>query len=461
MNTLSAPPATVFKAYDIRGIVGESLNSAGAYAIGRAIASEARDRGQETIVVGRDGRLSGAEMVRSLVSGLCDSGCEVIDIGLVPTPVLYFATHHLDTGAGVMVTASHNPPDYNGFKIVLGGATLAEGEIMQLHARIMEGRISLGCGKARTAAILPAYITRVLQDISLARSFKVVVDGGNGIAGTVAPDLLRSLGCDVVELYCELDGRFPNHSPDPSQPENLRDLISAVQRYSADVGLAFDGDGDRLGVVDGHGRIIWPDRQLMLYARDVLVRRPGSTVVYDVKCSRHVREFVSRLGGQAIMWKSGHSLVKAKMRKSGACLGGEFSGHIFFKDRWYGFDDGIYTAARLLEILSADERSPADFFASFPDALATPELRLFLKEDDVAELMDALRAHLNFPGARVYALDGIRVECQDGWGLVRASNTMPCLTFRFEADSQKAMERIESQFRLAVLAVAPHLNVPF
>ncbi len=458
-------PASIFKAYDIRGIVGETLTPRIVTAIGRAIGSAAVTRGQRAVAVARDGRLSGPEFVDALSAGLQAAGCEVIDLGQVPTPVLYFATCVLDTRSGVMVTGSHNPPAYNGFKIVLDGETLSGEAIQDLRRRILEQDYHRGNGIRRNLDLLPRYLERITSDVRLARPLRVVVDCGNGVAGVAAPRLLQALGCEVHALYCEVDGRFPHHHPDPSQTENLQDLIRTVREREADLGLAFDGDGDRLGVVDGNGRIVWPDRQMMLYAADVLSRHPGAEILYDVKCSRHLGRVIEERGGRPLMWKTGHSLIKAKMKADGALLAGEMSGHVFFKERWYGFDDALYTAARLLEILSREARAPAEVFAELPDAVSTPELRVEMAEGEHFRFMERFAAEARFPEARVSTIDGIRADFPDGWGLIRPSNTTPTLIIRFEADDEAALARIQQRFREAIEQVASAsgqtLELPF
>ena len=455
--------ASIFKAYDIRGIVGQTLDEDVVYALGRAIGSEAHARGLSTVAVARDGRLSGPGFLAALSRGLRATGIDVIDIGLAPTPLLYYAAHTLGSGSGVMVTGSHNPPDYNGFKIMIGGETLAGDDIQRLRLRIESGDLIAGEheGGYRTHAIGADYIERVAGDVSLKRPLKLVVDCGNGVAGAIAPDLLRALGCRPIELFCEVDGHFPNHHPDPSQPENLEDLIQAVKEHKADLGLAFDGDGDRLGVIDGTGRVIWPDRQMMLYAIDVLGRNPGAEIIFDVKCSRHLARVIEEHGGRPLMWRTGHSLVKAKMKETGAPLAGEMSGHIFFKERWYGFDDALYTAARLLEILAGQPRPAAEVFAGLPDAVSTPELRVDFAEGMHHAFMERFLAATRFPGATLSTIDGLRADFPDSWGLVRASNTTPCLIIRFEADDAAALTRVQEAFRRALLAIDPALVLPF
>jgi len=452
---------TIFRAYDIRGVVGQSLTPPVVFEIGRAIGSEAAARGQQGVIVARDGRLSGPELAEALTKGLRASGMNVTDVGRVPTPLLYFATHYLDSTSGVMLTGSHNPPDYNGLKIVLGGETLSGDDIQGLHARITTRNYSSGAGALQSVDVTRDYIERVTSDVRVARPMRVVVDCGNGVAGEIAPRLLRALGCEVSELYCDIDGHFPNHHPDPSRPENLRDLIKAVQEQSADVGFAFDGDGDRLGVISSGGKIIWPDRVLMLLAMDVLARHPGAEIIYDVKCSRHLDRIIREHGGKPLMWKTGHSLIKRKMRETGALLAGEMSGHTFFKERWFGFDDGLYTAARLLEVLSNDPRVTHKVFAALPDSVNTPELNVRMVEGEQHAFMQRLLAQARFEKARISTIDGLRADFEDGWGLVRASNTTPSLVLRFEADDDAGLRRIQEQFRSLLLELEPGLKLPF
>ncbi len=457
----SPPAESIFRAYDIRGIYGESLNEDHAYEIGRAIGSLVFENGEQQVAVGRDVRASSTPLAEAVIRGLMASGRDVIDIGIVPTPVLYFACFQLGSGSGVMVTGSHNPPEYNGFKFIIGGDCLSPEQIVGLRERILNGNLLQGHGTHRQHDVLPAYQQRVLGDVHLIRPLKVVVDGGNGAAGDLATELLRQLGCEVYALYCDPDGSFPNHHPDPSDPANLQALMLQVQAVEADLGIALDGDGDRIGVVDGRGRIVWPDRLLMLLANDVLLRNPGADIVYDVKSTRHLAPYVLSNGGRPIMWKSGHSLMKAKMRETGALLGGEFSGHIFFKERWYGFDDAIYAGARLLEVLASDSRPPAELFDELPTSLSTPELRVGLAEGASFLLMRRLKELAHFPEARVSNLDGLRVEFEDSWGLVRPSNTTPALVFRFEGDSDSALERVKDRFRALLGEAAPHVTAPF
>jgi phosphomannomutase/phosphoglucomutase len=456
-------PETIFRAYDVRGIVGETLSKDIVYDIGRAIGSEACDRQQQTVVVGCDGRLSGPELLEALIEGLRATGRDVIDIGRVPTPVLYFATHYLNTGSGVILTGSHNPPEYNGLKIMLAGETLFGEHIRALRQRIVDADFTVGEGNLQSMDVVPEYIRRVTEDVpvALGNAFSVVVDCGNGVAGDVAPKLIRALGHDVVELYCDVDGNFPNHHPDPSQPENLRDLIAAVKEHEADIGFAFDGDGDRLGVVDATGKIVWPDLQMMLYSRDIMSRNPGAEIVFDVKCSSRLAKVIKKLGGKPVMWKTGHSFIKNKMKESGALLAGEMSGHIFFKERWYGFDDALYAAARMLELLLGFKQPPSKIFAKLPSGITTPELRLDMSEGEPPALMERLVQTAGFEDAKITTIDGLRVDYPNSWGLVRASNTTPALIFRFEADDQEAMDEIQASFRKLLLAEKSDLALPF
>ncbi|MCQ8118108.1 phosphomannomutase/phosphoglucomutase [Methylomonas rosea] len=455
--------ADIFRTYDIRGIVGRGLTSETVRNIGRALGSEARQLNIKTIVMGRDGRLSSPGLSDALAKGITEAGCDVLNIGVVPTPLLYFVTQHSEGRSGVMITGSHNPADYNGLKLVLNGETLSGDKIQQLKKRIEAGDFSDGApGSIELNSLFSnEYIGMISDDVHLVRPMKVAVDCGNGAAGQLAPILLRTMGCEVIELYCEIDGNFPNHHPDPSKPENLADLIKAVQHYEADIGVAFDGDGDRIGVVDSGGKIIWPDRQMMLYARDVLANKPGAEIIYDVKCSRHLHDQIVKRGGRPLMWKSGHSLMKAKLKETAAALAGEMSGHIFFNDRWFGFDDALYAAARLIEILSGDMRSSSDVFADLPDSINTPELHVPMAEGEGVRFMEQLFSQAKFKDGKIINIDGMRVEFADGWGLVRASNTTPVLTVRFEADSQEAMQRIQAQFRQLMLQIKPDIKLPF
>jgi phosphomannomutase/phosphoglucomutase len=454
-------PAEIFRAYDIRGVVGRTLTPEIVREIGRALGSFARERNAATFAIGRDGRLSGPELAGALAEGLNAAGADVVDIGMAPTPVAYFAAHHLGCGSCVAVTGSHNPPDYNGLKIVVGGNTLYGDEIQDLRKRIDAGKFASGNGKRSEANVLDAYVKRIASDVKLARKMHIAVDCGNGVAGMLAPKLYRALGCEVEELYCEVDGRFPNHHPDPSVPKNLEELIATVRNSSCEIGIAFDGDGDRLGLVTKDGEIIFADRQLMLLAKDVLSRNPGAQIIYDVKSTRLLAPWIERHGGKPLIWKTGHSLIKAKLKETGALLAGEMSGHTFFKERWYGFDDALYGGARLLEILSR-EKDGNPLLKSLPNAPSTPELHWGLSEGEPHALVAKLQASKPFPGAeRVVTIDGVRVEYADGFGLARASNTTPVIVLRFEADTAAALERIKKDFRAALQPLKPNAPLPY
>ena len=451
----------IFKAYDIRGVVGRTLTPDAVRAIGQVLGTLAAERSRAAIVVGRDGRLSGPALLDALAAGILASGTDVIDVGMVATPMTYFAAEHLGTKCSVMVTGSHNPPDYNGLKMVIDGGTLSGAEIQSLRARIERGDVKSGHGTRRTHDIAPAYFDRITGDVRLARSIRIAVDCGNGVAGAFAPELYRRLGCGVVELFCDVDGHFPNHHPDPSQPANLEDLKRRLRDGDCELGLAFDGDGDRLGVVTPQGHVIFADRQLMLFAADLLSRVPGATIIYDVKSSRNVKPWIREHGGVPMLWKTGHSLIKSKMKEVGAALAGEMSGHTFFGERWYGFDDGLYAGARLLEILSR-HADPSAVLDALPDALSTPELQIACAEGEQHALIAKLQREAKFEGAQeVIDIDGVRVEYADGFGLARASNTTPVIVLRFEADDAKALERIQAQFRRVLTAVKPGIRLPF
>ncbi|MDH5601543.1 MAG: phosphomannomutase/phosphoglucomutase [Gammaproteobacteria bacterium] len=455
-------PEEIFKAYDIRGIVGQTLTVENILFIGHAIGSEAKERGLDSIVFARDGRLSGPELGKALVTGLITSGMKVIDIGMLPTPALYYAAAELANGTGVMLTGSHNPSNYNGIKMVLGGETLSGDTIQTLRNRVLNNNLTAGEGAYVNEKVLEKYIDRITQDITLKRKLKIVIDCGNGVAGAVAPKLFTQLGCEVIPLFCEVDGNFPNHHPDPSQPENLVDLKAEVKKQNADMGLAFDGDGDRIGVVSGDGKVIWPDRLMMLFAKDVLSRNPGANIIYDIKCSSNLRSVIEEEGGKPLMWKTGHSLIKAKMKQSGALLAGEMSGHIFFKERWYGFDDALYSAARLLEIMSNQLRQPRVVFSSLPDSFNTPELKINMQEGEHFKFIEKLTAQsVSFTDAEVTLIDGVRVDYSNGWGLVRASNTTPCLVLRFEGQTKKAMVDVQEKFRAVLTSIQPDIQLPF
>jgi len=462
----NAFPAAVFKAYDIRGTVPDALNPEFARALGLALAARARAAGVAGFVVGRDGRLSSDSLALALQDGLNAGGVDTLDIGLVPTPLVYYAAHVEQTGSGVAVTGSHNPPDYNGFKMMLAGGALYGDAVASLREEMRHAAPAPATtppGTRRVLPIIERYIDRIARDVTLARPLKIAIDCGNGAAGVVASRLFRALGCTVTELYCEVDGRFPNHHPDPAEPHNLADLIRCLQETDCEIGLAFDGDGDRLGVVTKSGEIIWPDRQLILFARDVLARAPGATIIYDVKCSRHVARAIRAAGGVPLMWQTGHSLIKAKLADTDAPLAGEMSGHIFFKERWYGFDDGLYVGARLLEIL-ARAADPTALLAALPKDLSTPELKLPLAEGEPQALVARLQrdAREHFADALdLITIDGVRAEYADGFGLARASNTTPVIVLRFEAENEAALARIQGDFRRALLALAPRARLPF
>jgi len=462
MSTLDP---SIFKAYDIRGVVGRNLDPQVVGAIGLALGARIRAAGGTEAVIGRDGRLSGPALSSALAEGLRDAGVNVIDVGMVTTPVVYFGTFELGAGSGVAVTGSHNPPDYNGLKMVVAGDAIHGAAITSLGQEIAAGRHApvppAQRGSLRQAALLERYVARIAGDVKLARPMKIAIDCGNGVAGAVAPALFRALGCEVVELFCEVDGTFPNHHPDPAHPENLQDLIRCLRETDCEIGLAFDGDGDRLGVVTRRGDIIFPDRQLMLLAQEVLARKPGATIIYDVKCTRNLASFIRAHGGEPMMWRTGHSLVKARLKETGAPLAGEMSGHIFYKDRWYGFDDGLYAGARMLEILSR-HADPGAVLQALPDSPTTPELQLRCAEGEHFALVDALKRNARFEGATgVIDIDGIRVEYPDGFGLARPSNTTPVVVMRFEADDAAALARIQGQFRAAILAERPDADLPF
>ncbi|CAH2893660.1 MULTISPECIES: phosphomannomutase/phosphoglucomutase [Paraburkholderia] len=460
---------SIFKAYDIRGVIGKTLDADAARSIGRAFGSEVRAQGGDAVVVARDGRLSGPELIQALSDGLRAAGVDVVNVGMVPTPVGYFAASvplQLEGGerridSCIVVTGSHNPPDYNGFKMVLRGSAIYGDQILALHQRIVDENFSEGSGTYAEYDIADAYLERIASDVKLTRPIKIVVDTGNGVAGGLAPKLFKKLGCELVELFTEIDGNFPNHHPDPAHPENLQDVIRALKETDAEIGFAFDGDGDRLGVVTKDGQIIYPDRQLMLFAEEVLSRNKGAQIIYDVKCTRNLAKWVKDKGGEPLMWKTGHSLVKAKLRETGAPLAGEMSGHVFFKDRWYGFDDGLYTGARLLEILTRVE-DPSKLLNSLPNSNSTPELQLKLEEGENFELIARLQQNAKFTGADdVVKIDGLRVEYPDGFGLARSSNTTPVVVMRFEADNDAALKRIQEDFRRVILAEKADAKLPF
>ena len=454
--------ASIFRSYDIRGVVGRELDESIVEQIGRAIGSEALSRGIGSLALGRDGRLSGKRLSAALGEGMLGSGVTVVDIGCVPTPLLYFAAYTHCGGSGVMLTGSHNPPEYNGVKVMLAGETLYGDAIQGLYRRVQRQEFRHGSGERLQKNLRDEYLHQLGGKISLARPLRVVVDCGNGVAGLTAPELFTRLGCDVVTLFGEVDGNFPHHHPDPNQPENLQALIAAVREHKADIGLAFDGDGDRLGVVSCRSEIIWPDRLLMLFARDLLSRHPGADVIYDIKCSRNLAKDIAEHGGRPEMWRTGHSRLKARMQERGALLAGEMSGHLFLREGWYGFDDALYAAARLLALLAADVRGCGPLFDELPDMVNTPELHIGMAEGAHHAFMRRLMAQSqHFAGAELTTIDGLRVDYKDGWGLVRASNTTPSLTLRFEAESEEALQRIQNDFRVLMLQLEPNLHLPF
>jgi len=454
-------PKEIFTAYDIRGVVDKTLSEEVVTQIGQALGTEALIMDQTSIIVGRDGRLSGPRLGDALAEGIMAAGCDVIDVGQAPTPAIYFASFQLGTQSAVAITGSHNPPEYNGLKIIINGETLAGERIQAIRQRIADGDLRRGRGVRTRHEILDTYIERIVDDVKPLRSMKIVIDCGNGVAGAIAARLFTQLGCRTIGLFCEVDGNFPNHHPDPSRPENLQDLIGAVQQHDAELGLAFDGDGDRLGVVTPDGSTIWPDRQMILYARDILSRQPGGKVIFDVKCSRNLPTEISAAGGEPIMWRTGHSFIKAKLKESGAVLAGEMSGHIFFKERWFGFDDGLYTGARLIELLSMQDKSPQQVFDALPDSVNTPELHIHTEEGQHFKFMDELIANARFEEGKVCNIDGLRVDFADGFGLIRPSNTTPLLVLRFEGDDDAALGRIQNQFRQLIQHTRPGTPVPF
>ncbi|KGA01097.1 phosphoglucomutase [Cobetia amphilecti] len=460
---MSQVPASIFRAYDIRGIVDETLTEDGVRAIGQSIGSEAAARGESTVVVARDGRLSGPRLSKALIAGLRDAGRDVVDIGMVPTPVLYYATNILEgTRSGVMLTGSHNPANYNGLKIVLAGETLSGDTITDLYRRLQEGDLTQGEGSLREEDVRERYLEQITGDVVVKRPLKAVVDCGNGVAGELGPELIRRLGVDTVPLFDEIDGNFPNHHPDPGKPENLQDLIKTMQETGADIGLAFDGDGDRLGVVTPKGEILYPDRLMMALSEDLIERVPGARIIFDVKCTGNLATVIEKAGGTPEMWRTGHSLIKARMKETGAALAGEMSGHIFFKERWFGFDDGIYGAARLLEILAKQDVDADTFFARFPQDLGTPEINVEVTDENKFAIVERLASEGDFGSDGVKTtLDGIRVDYADGWGLCRASNTTPMLVLRFEGKSEAALERIKDSFRAALKQAEPSIQAPF
>lgn len=455
-------PEGSFRTYDIRGEAGDSgLTENIAYAIGLAMGTMAQQKGVSEVIVGRDGRLTGPALKSALVVGLRETGCDVIDVGVVSTPILYFSTKQLSTNTGVMVTASHNPRDHNGFKIVMDGQTLSTQGVQDILSLIRAAQFTDGEGAYREQPIIADYIDYIKTHVALARPLKVVVDCGNGAGSIAAPTLYKAMGCDVIELYCELDGNFPNHHPDPSVPENVQDIIAKVKETGADCGLAFDGDADRLGVITNKGEVIWPDRQMMVFAQSVLANHPGADIVFDVKCTNGLPKVIETAGGHPVMYKTGHSLLKGKMLDIDAPLAGEMSGHIFFNDEWFGFDDGVYAGARLLQILSQQDKKLSDLFDVLPNSVNTPELKLPMVDADKPAFMQALIETADFGDAERITIDGLRVDFGYGWGLVRPSNTSPYLVCRFEADSEADLETVKAIFRAQLLKIRDDLALPF
>jgi phosphomannomutase/phosphoglucomutase len=451
----------IFRAYDIRGIVETALTPDAVTQIGQAFASEARAQGQTKVVIGRDGRLSSPDLANALSNGLRAGGCDVVDVGMVPTPVLYYATHKLETGTGIMITGSHNPPEYNGLKMLIAGHTIYGDGVKSLYQRIVDGNIENGEGSYEQQDVIPEYIETITSDIQLTRPLNIAVDCGNGVAGVLAVDLFKKLGCEVTELFCDVDGTFPNHHPDPSKPENLEDIKKVIAEKQLDLGLAFDGDGDRVGIIDDKQNIIWADRQMMLYAGDVLERKPGAQIIFDIKSSTNLANYIKEHGGEPLMWKTGHSFIKAKMKETGAELAGEMSGHIFFKERWFGFDDGLYSAARMLEILSKRNQTSSEIFDELPDSINTPELQIMFDEGEHYKFMEKFKQEANFENADIITIDGMRVNYAEGWGLIRPSNTTPCLVLRFEANNQEVLEEIQDKFRQQLHNMDSSLQLPF
>ncbi len=452
--------SSIFRAYDIRGVVKTDLRPDVVLLIGKAIGTLYPQC--KTVAVGRDGRLTSKELSDKLIEGLCSTGIDVVDIGEVPTPALYYATHSLSTGSGLMVTGSHNPPEYNGIKMVMGEKTLFGDMIQDIYSCIDKGEFNTGSGSIENINVLDSYLKTICDEIKLKRPLSIAIDCGNGVAGPTAIKLFKGLGCNLSELYCDVDGTFPNHHPNPSEPENLEDLIHSVVSNHLDLGLAFDGDGDRVGIVDELGRVLWADRQMMLYARDVLSRNPGAEVIFDVKSSRNLASCIEQAGGKATMWKTGHSFIKNKMKETGALLAGEMSGHIFFKERWFGFDDGLYSAARMLEILSADDRTVSEIFNELPNDISTPEITIKLDRDGAQhEFIKKFIQQSNFSNANLSTIDGVRADFDYGWGLVRASNTTPSLVIRFEAESEEKLEQLKQDFRAQIHAVDSSIKLPF
>ncbi|VAW56998.1 Phosphoglucomutase @ Phosphomannomutase [hydrothermal vent metagenome] len=451
----------IFRMYDIRGVVETDLTPDTVRKVGQAFATECLKQNVKEVCIGRDGRLHSKQLSVALTEGLNAGGCNVIDVGMVPTPVLYFATHFLETGTGIMVTGSHNPPEYNGLKMSLAGKTLYGDDITGLYDSIKADNLNSGNGNTREQPVLDEYFNRIVSDIKLTRPMKIAVDCGNGVAGVIATKLFEKLGCEVTELFCDVDGTFPNHHPDPSKLENLKDICTSIKDNQLELGLAFDGDGDRVGVIDDKQNVIWPDRQMILYSEDVLSREPGATIIYDVKSSYNLGKAIVEMGGKELMWKTGHSLIKAKMKETGAALAGEMSGHIFFKERWFGFDDGLYSAARMLELLSKKTGTSSEIFATLPDSYNTPEIQIMFEEGEHYAFMEKFKKMADFGDAEISTIDGMRVTWDKGWGLIRPSNTTPCLVLRFEAADEDSLAEFQDNFRHQMLATDTSVDLNF
>lgn len=461
MNEEALPNKNIFKAYDIRGVVNQDLTTPIVKKIGQAIGSMALSQKQENICVGYDGRLSSPQLARELINGILSTGIDVTNIGLCTTPMLYFSNYHLSTGTGVMITGSHNPPEYNGFKIVINEKTLSSDEIQHLYKIILNSSYQNGKGQEKSLSVKNDYLKKISSSIKLKRPMKIAIDCGNGAGGVCAQELFENLGVDVEAIFCDVDGNFPNHHPDPSNPKNFQDLKRILKEGNSELGLAFDGDADRLGVITKDGEIIFPDRQLLLFSEAVLKKNPGSSVIFDVKSSRHLFSWIRQRGGKPIIWKTGHSLIKQKMKEINASLAGEMSGHTFFNDKWYGFDDGIYAAARLLEILS-EFKDPSKILKDLPKSFSTPELNIKLKEGEQHTIISKLQETAEFPEAiDIIKIDGLRIEYTDGFGLMRASNTTPVIVLRFEAESKEKLKSIQDEFKLKLIEYIPPENIPF
>ena len=456
-------PKSIFKAYDIRGIYKEELTEKTSKFVAEAL-SRIYKENNDTIIIGRDGRLSSKSLTKSLIEGFLESGKNVVDIGEVPTPLLYFAVNQLKSNSGVMVTGSHNPKNYNGLKIIMDGHALAGEEIQKIYKNILGNKreaINPKNSILENIIIDEKYIDSVLKNIVINKKLKISIDAGNGIAGPVAIKIFKKLGLEIIDLYCDVDGNFPNHHPNPSDPKNLIDLISSVKKNKCDLGIAFDGDGDRCLIIDNSGEVLWPDRQLMIFSKNILSINKNQKIVFDVKSSKDLPEYIEKYGGTPVMCRTGHSYIKMKMKEINAILGGEMSGHIFFKDRWFGFDDGIYAGARMLEILSNTSKSSSDLFKELPNSFSTPELNIKVDKDGFQhEFMKKFADNAKFPEAKIIKIDGVRADFVNGWGILRASNTTPCLVMRFEADTKEEMFYIQEEFIKEIIKIDPTLEIP-